>query len=114
MAGLYGYDRQPGRFLAGKKELVNADGKVNLIHQDDCIQIINNVLEKQLWNEVYNCCSDEHPTRQEFYTKAALTLGMEPPEFLPKEKSVFKIISNQKLKAALNYEFIHPDPMASD
>ncbi|MFT7034231.1 MAG: nucleoside-diphosphate-sugar epimerase, partial [Cyclobacteriaceae bacterium] len=112
MAGLYGYDRQPGRFLAGKKELVNADGKVNLIHQDDCIQIINNVLEKQLWNEVYNCCSDEHPTRQEFYTKAALTLGMEPPEFLPKEKSVFKIISNQKLKAALNYEFIHPDPMA--
>ena len=90
MAGLYGYDRQPGRFLAGKKEVANADGKVNLIHQDDCIQIIINVLEKELWNEVYNCCSDEHPTRQEFYTQAALTLEMEPPEFLSEEKRVRK------------------------
>jgi nucleoside-diphosphate-sugar epimerase len=111
MAGLYGYDRQPGRFLAGKKEVSNANGKVNLIHQDDCIQIIFNIIEKELWNEVYNCCSDEHPTRQEFYTKAALTLGMEPPEFLSEEKSKFKIISNEKIKSTLNYKFIHPDPM---
>lgn len=110
MAGLYGYDRNPGRFLAGKKELSNADGKVNLIHQDDCVEIIFNILEKQLWGEVFNCCSDKHPTRQEFYTKASSALGMEPPEFLSVE-SVFKIVSNQKVKAALNYKFIHPDPM---
>lgn len=114
MAGLYGKDRRPGSFLAGKKGVANADGKVNLIHQDDCIQIIINILEKQLWNEVYNCCSDGHPTRREFYTHAALALGMQPPEFLLEEKSKFKIISNEKLKDALNYKFIHPDPMALD
>ena len=114
MAGLYGYDRQPGRFLAGKKEVANADGKVNLIHQDDCIQIIVNVLEKQLWGYVFNCCSNEHPTRREFYTQAALALGIQPPKFLLEEKSSFKIISNEKIKRALNYTFIHPDPMALD
>jgi len=114
MAGLYGYDRQPGKFLAGKKELANADGKVNLIHQDDCIQIITNVFEKQLWDNIFNCCSDEHPTRREFYTNAALALGMQPPEFLLEEKSKFKIISNEKIKRALNYKFIHPDPMYLD
>jgi nucleoside-diphosphate-sugar epimerase len=111
LAGLYGHDRKPGRFLAGKKELANGQGKVNLIHQTDCIEIISLIIEKQVWGEVFNCCSDKHPTRSEFYTKAALTLGMEAPEFLSEEKSSFKIISNEKLKRTLNYEFIHPDPM---
>ncbi len=111
MAGLYGYDRKPGRFLAGKKELSNGNGVVNLIHQDDCIAIISSVIEKGIWNEVFNCCSDKHPTRKEFYTKAALTLGLEPPEFLDNSLSSYKIISNYKLKRILDYQFKHPDPM---
>ena len=111
MAGLYGYDRKPGRFLAGKKGLNNGKGVVNLIHQDDCIEIIIKVVEKGIWNEVFNCCSDKHPTRKEFYTKAALTLGLEPPEFLDNSLSSYKIISNYKLKRILDYQFKHPDPM---
>jgi len=111
MAGLYGYDRKPGRFLAGKKELKNGDGTVNLIHQDDCIGIISKIIEKGVWNEVFNCCSDKHPTRKEFYTKAALTLDLEPPEFLDNPLTSHKIISNYKLKSLLNYQFKHPDPM---
>ncbi|MEQ6120882.1 SDR family NAD(P)-dependent oxidoreductase [Reichenbachiella sp. MALMAid0571] len=111
MAGLYGYDRKPGRFLAGKKGLDNHNGAVNLIHQDDCIAIINKIIEKGIWNEVFNCCSDKHPGRKEFYTKAALTLGLEPPEFLDNSLTSHKIISNNKLKKILGYQFKYPDPM---
>lgn len=111
MAGLYGLDRKPGRFLAGKKELKNRDGAVNLIHQDDCIGIISKIIEKNVWNEVFNCSSDKHPSRKEFYSKAALTLGLKPPEFLDNSLSSYKIISNLKLKRILDYQFKHPDPM---
>ena len=32
LAGLYGYDRRPGRFLAGKHDLEGAETPVNLLH----------------------------------------------------------------------------------
>ena len=47
-AGLFGYDRNPGRFLAGRKEVRNGEAPVNLIHRDDCINIIELVIEKNI------------------------------------------------------------------
>lgn len=111
MAGLCGYDRQPGRFLAGKKQVPNGSGPVNLIHRDDCLSIIMEIMRQNKWNEVFNCCSDIHPTRREFYTKAAMGLQLEPPGFLETDTPAFKIISNTKLKKVLNYQFKYPDPM---
>ena len=40
MAGLVGGDRKAGRFLAGKKDVPNGKAPVNLVHLDDCIQVI--------------------------------------------------------------------------
>lgn len=40
--GLFGGDRHPVKYLAGKKELKNPDAPVNLVHREDCI----NALEK--------------------------------------------------------------------
>ncbi|MEM6687523.1 MAG: NAD(P)-binding domain-containing protein, partial [Bacteroidota bacterium] len=60
-AGLFGYDRVPGRFLATKKNLPNGKAPVNMIHRDDCIGLINAVITKNVWGEVINGCSDAHP-----------------------------------------------------
>ena len=62
--------------------------------------------------EIFNVCADKHPDRKTFYTKQALQQGLEPPTFSANIQGDFKIVSNQKLKDHLGYDFIHPDPMA--
>jgi nucleoside-diphosphate-sugar epimerase len=108
-SGLIGGDRKAGRFLAGKKNIPNGNSPVNLVHREDCIQVIYEIIRQDIWNEVFNVCSDEHPTRKDFYTGQALKQGFEKPEFLDDEKVVYKIVSNQKLKKRLGYQFIYPD-----
>lgn len=110
MSGLVGPNRLPGRFLAGKKNIENGDALVNLIHLKDCIEIITRVQEMGLKNEIFNCCADEHPTRRAFYTQAALKLDLKPPEFLNNSTTKFKIVDNSKIKQALKYNFMYPDP----
>ncbi|MBB6610388.1 SDR family oxidoreductase [Pontibacter sp. Tf4] len=110
-AGLADDDRSPGRFLAGKTDVPNGDGPVNLIHRTDCIMILKRIIEQEKWGEVYNACSDMHPMRRDFYPAAALALGLQPPVFKEMEETRFKIISNQKLKDDLPYVFQYPDPM---
>ncbi len=109
--GLIGYSRTPGRFFGPGRVVTNPDSKVNLVHRDDCLGIISRIVEQGVWGEVFNCCADTHPTKREFYTKAAKSSGLPVPEFEDSETKSFKIISNQKVKRILNYEFIHPDLM---
>lgn len=109
--GLVGYDRLPGRFLASKKDVPNADAPVNIIHQDDCIEIIYQIIKKEIWGEVFNACTDKHPLRKDYYTQAALQIGLEAPVFTDKGATNFKIINSDKLKQRLNYSFKYPDPI---
>ncbi|WP_266205617.1 SDR family oxidoreductase [Pontibacter kalidii] len=110
--GLVGGSRQPGRWLAGKKNVLNGDAPVNLIHQDDCVNILYRIIEQERWGKVYNACADEHPLRRDFYSSSAVALGLTPPEFQDMEETKFKLISSQKLKDELSYTFVHPEPMA--
>lgn len=112
MAGLVGGERKAGRFLAGKTDVANGNAPINLVHRDDCIQVIQKVISMAKWDEVYNVCADEHPTKKEFYIAQAYKENFEPPTFRVDEDEIsFKIISNQKLKQELAYTFKHPDPM---
>ncbi|MEL7005293.1 MAG: NAD(P)H-binding protein, partial [Bacteroidota bacterium] len=78
-SGLYGPGRLPGKFLAGKKNLSGANKPVNLIHREDCIEVIIRLIEQNMWQETFNACSDYHPTRKEFYQAACLKQNLEPP-----------------------------------
>ncbi|NTV45036.1 MAG: SDR family NAD(P)-dependent oxidoreductase, partial [Chlorobiales bacterium] len=110
--GLIGYDRKPGKFYAGKKNLIGGHEPVNIIHQDDCVQIIFEIISQQKWGKVYNACSDKHPLRKDFYTKAAALTGFEVPEFADDGKPVFfKVINSDKLKKELGFSFKYPDPL---
>jgi nucleoside-diphosphate-sugar epimerase len=110
--GLIGYNRHPGRFFRGNKIVSNPDSGVNLIHRDDCINIIEKIVATETWGEVFNCCADSHPTRREFYTHATRLLGVPAPVFAESDEKACKIISNEKVKRVLGYRFVHPDLMA--
>jgi len=109
--GLYGYDRHPVNYLAGRKKLGDPEKPVNLIHQDDCIRIITEVISQEKKNTVYNAVSDGHPPRRTFYQSAAKHFGLEPPEFLDDVPSSNRVVSNKKLKKELEYKFVYPNPM---
>jgi nucleoside-diphosphate-sugar epimerase len=106
-AGLYGPDRDPGNFLKLDQKIKNPESPINLIHQDDCINLILGILNKNLWREVFNACTEEHPSRREFYSKATKSTRGLIPEFDENSLNEFKVIDNTKIKNAIQYEFRH-------
>ena len=107
--GLIGYDRKPGNFHSVGKKIDNPDGFVNMIHRDDCIQIIEQIITKNIWGEVLNACADTHPIRRDFYSKAAIILGRITPEFNENGITQTKVISSSKLKKLLFFDFRFPN-----
>ena len=108
-SGLMGGRYQPGRYFSGK-ELGGADDPVNLIHQEDCIGIIEAIIEQDVFGEVFNASADKHPTRRELYTRSCEVLGIEPPIFKA-EPRPYRLVNCDKLKQQLGYQFVYPDPM---
>ena len=109
--GLIGYDRKPGNFFKNGKAINYPDAFVNLIHRDDCIQIIKEIIAKNIWDKTLNACADTHPKKRDFYAKEFKKEGRNNPifkEFFPNE---YKIINSDLLKSILNYNFIHSDLM---
>lgn len=112
--GLYGGERHPARYLAGRKNLSRGNAPVNLIHRDDCVEIILRLLKMspgESEGEVFNAVSDGHPPRKSYYPRAAEKLGLDPPEFEEDSRTGYKVVSNKKLKERLDYRFRHPDPL---
>ena len=110
-SGLIDKRRHPGRFFRNGRRVPQADAPVNLIHLDDCLGIIDAILQQQAWGETFNGCADTHPSKREFYSYARKLMGLPAPEFDTETEVKYKIISNQKIKTKLNYTFQHPDLM---
>lgn len=109
--GLYGYDRHPANYLAGKKDVSGGNAPVNLIHRDDCINILQRIIEDDIRGETFNAVSDGHPPKNQYYKIIAKQAGLEPPSFLPDSGEDYKVISNRKLKKKLEYRFAYPNPL---
>lgn len=110
--GLIGDDRHPIKFLAGRKNIENPIGPINLIHQIDCIGIIEAILkhsetsgQNDKSNEVFNAVAPFHPTRKKYYTKKAIDLDLSLPEFDESKTSIGKTILSDKVETVLNYKF---------
>ncbi len=110
-AGLVGEGRDPGRFLAGKRDVKNANAPVNLIHLDDCLAITIEILKQDLWGETLNACCPGHPTRRDFYQAAAGKAALVAPTFSDEPTTAFKQVDSSLLTHLLEYRFQHPDPM---
>ncbi len=109
-AGLVDTDRNPVKFFTGRKNIPGGNIPVNLIHREDCINIIHQLITRNVWNEIFNACSDLHPSKKDFYTAAAEKLDLPAPEFIDTDDS-YKIVNSDKLKKRLSYNFIYPDPL---
>ena len=106
--GLLGEDRHPIKFLAGRTQIENPDGPVNLIQKEDCIGIIIKALDFAYidkWGETFNAVAPQHPTRKNYYQKKAHQFNLPLPNFVEDTKSKGKIISSKKVETILDYSF---------
>lgn len=103
--GLIGEDRHPVKFLAGKENLENPDAPVNLIHQNDCIGIIQAILKHSKWNEIFNAVAPFHPTREDYYTQKAKEQNLILPKFRAEKSKIKKVVSSKKIETILDYQF---------
>jgi nucleoside-diphosphate-sugar epimerase len=106
--GLLGEDRHPIKFLAGRTQIENPDGPVNLIQREDCIGIIIKALDFAYidkWGETFNAVAPQHPTRKNYYQKKAHQFNLPLPNFVEDTKSKGKIISSKKVETILDYSF---------
>lgn len=111
LGGLYGYDRHPVKYLAGRTGLKDPLKPVNLVHQTDCVLVIHEIIRQNKKNEIYNVVSDGHPPRGEFYTSAARHFDLPLPEFEKPKRKKYSVISNFKLKKDLGFSFSYPNPL---
>ena len=103
-AGLFGGNRQPGNWFETRK-IPHPKGYVNMIHREDCIAIIEKLINQNVFGEVFNACANHHPTREDFYINARKSLGKPAPEFDNSKPLEYKIISSKKLQKVLDYQF---------
>lgn len=108
--GLLGEDRHPVKFLAGRANVENPDAPVNMIQREDCIGVIEKVLDfarddNWEWNETFNAVAPQHPTRKAYYHKKADILNLPLPTFAEDSESKGKIISSEKAETILGYSF---------
>ena len=108
-AGLFGDERHPSNWFKNERKIPQPKGFVNMIHKEDCIEIIHEIIDQNCWNETFNACSNHHPTRREFYTIAKLSNDFEVPKFEDNDVYKWKIISSNKVQKVLDYTFIHDD-----
>jgi nucleoside-diphosphate-sugar epimerase len=110
--GLIGYDRLPDSGAAILRRNRAADTPMNVIHRDDCVRIMHEIVRQDAWGEVFNACADAHPTRRDYYAAAARARGFALPDLGPVQAQPYKVVSSEKLKAALGYQFLYPNPLA--
>ncbi|MFD1143936.1 SDR family oxidoreductase [Larkinella insperata] len=110
--GLLGYNRIPGRYVAGKQGLTTGSIPVNYIHRDDGVGIITALLSNPQPGQTFNVVAPGHPTRQAVYRKNCADFGYETPTFTePSEPAPFKIVSPEKLIRTIDYTFQYADPL---
>ncbi|MGI0105082.1 NAD(P)H-binding protein [Salinimicrobium sp. WS361] len=103
--GLIGAGRHPVKYLAGRSGLANPLGPVNLIHLEDCLQVIKKVLKNAIFGEVYNAVFPLNPPKEQYYLQKAREMELEPPQFDHSRPSVGKVISASKVMRELGVEF---------
>ena len=106
--GLIGPDRHPVTMLSGKENLKGGSAPVNLIHLNDCINLIYTVLQHEEWNQIFNGVYPDHPLKKDYYTEEAKKRGLSPPDYQDLERENNKIINTCKFFLINNNIFFTP------
>ncbi|WP_232285904.1 cupin [Aquimarina agarilytica] len=106
-AGLVDERRHPATMMSKRKQIPNPLAPVNLIHREDCIGVIQQIISQRKWGEVYNAAYPLHPTKQEYYTNICEQKKIANPDFNRTGVSKGKLIDGQKTAEELNYTYTH-------
>jgi nucleoside-diphosphate-sugar epimerase len=104
--GLIGENRKTWEMLAGKTNIEKPNGLINLIHQQDCIEIISQIIQSEdteILQKIYNGVSNEHPKRKDFYTQKSIENNLPLPKFNLHDLNIGKTVISENLKEFLNY-----------
>jgi hypothetical protein len=104
--GLIGPNRHPGRFFAEGKGKGNGQKAVNMVDERDVARAVLHLL-KHKKKGIFNCVFPDHPTRKEYYGKAANQIGREIPEFETNDRCLPATISSEKLTTETGFVFQH-------
>ena len=109
--GLMGYNRIPGKYVAGKT-IATGDVPVNFVHRDDVVRIIHEIIRQEKWGGVYNVVAPQHPVRRDIYARNAQEFGYAPPLYDDSQTPGYKLVSSEKVIRELDCEFLFPDPVS--
>ncbi|TRW22778.1 SDR family oxidoreductase [Flavobacterium zepuense] len=106
LGGLFGEERHPIKYLAGRENIANPNAPINLIHLYDCIGISLAILDKEAWGDTFNGVMPQHPTREDYYCGQAKAMDLPLPKFNHSVPSIGKTILSNKVTDVLGYNFI--------
>ena len=106
--GLIGNKRNPLKYLQKKDEILNPQAPINYIHLNDCIGIINSIIEKNIWGKTFMGVSPYHPSKREYYDRLCNEKNLNKLNFSSKETIVNKEINDENILKLLNYKFRNP------
>lgn len=107
-AGLVDADRHPARMMSQRPQVRNAKAPVNLIHREDCINIISEIIKQNKWGEIYNAAYPMHVNKKEYYNRVCENLGFDTPNFVEDALSKGKLIDGAETVKELNttYKYV--------
>lgn len=98
LSGLFGPARHPVKFLSGR-QLSAGKQPVNLVHLEDCIQVISAIIQQPVSMPIMHLAASSHPSREQYYTAMAQKAQLPLPNFNQDNEGENgkKINSNQTL-----------------
>lgn len=104
LGGLIGPKRHPAYSLSGKT-LKSSNELINLIHLDDCITVIGQLLKTNTTNEIFNLVNPYHPLKGDYYSLCCGNLKLTLPVIIDNPNPIIKEVSSKKIRLLLNYVF---------
>lgn len=109
LGGLVGEDRHPIKYLAKRKNIVQPQTKINLVHRQEVLAVVLFLLNKKKKKKIYNLVCPKHPMKKEFYQKIAQLHKRSLPIFDDEDKTVNKVVVPKHLLEE-SYPFIYESP----
>ncbi len=109
LGGICGYERNSMNKITSLK-INNGNLPVNLIHVDDIIQFIMQLIQKNYSSDTINICCTDHPEKKDYYSYLCQLFNYPPPQFTVSNEP-YKIVSNKKLITKYNYKMKYKSPL---
>ena len=104
-AGLIGPNRNPASYFSGKSKIKSGLNPVNLIHLNDCVRLVQHVIDNDQFGHIIHACYDGHPARMDYYSKVCKLLNIAEPEFISQLDS-WKIIDSSYSQKMLSFDYL--------